>query len=41
MKIQSEQKPCKCSLCEKDFTDGSTLISHMMAHTGEKLYECN
>ncbi|CAL4124412.1 unnamed protein product, partial [Meganyctiphanes norvegica] len=40
IKINAEEKPFKCSECEKSFTVISNLVLHQRTHTGEKLFQC-
>ena len=37
----TEQKPYECDVCNKRFTNTSSLIVHKRTHTGEKPYECD
>ena len=34
-------KPFKCDLCEKTFTQRTSLVKHIRIHTGLKPYECD
>ena len=36
--IHTGDNPYKCEICEKNFSDRSTLAQHNRIHTGEKLY---
>jgi uncharacterized Zn-finger protein len=34
-------KPYKCDVCGKGFSDNSNLHKHIRAHTGDKPYKCD
>lgn len=40
-RIHTGIKPYKCAVCEKSFTQLSSLISHTRSHTGERPYTCS
>jgi len=40
-RIHSGQKPYKCHVCEKAFSQSSNLHTHMRVHTGDKPYKCS
>ncbi|KAK3739161.1 hypothetical protein RRG08_045388 [Elysia crispata] len=39
--IHSFDKPCKCPICGKCFSNNSYLIIHTRSHTGERPYVCD
>ena len=40
-RIHSGQKPYKCHVCDKAFSESGTLNRHMKFHIGEKPYKCS
>nr|CAH7732792.1 unnamed protein product [Callosobruchus chinensis] len=40
MRTHSGERPYRCRLCKKAFSDSSTLTKHLRIHSGEKPYEC-
>ena len=40
MRMQTGEKPYKCDVCEKAFTDAVVLKKHKRIHTGEKPFKC-
>ena len=41
MAIHNKQRPFKCKLCSKSFTQKVVLKEHILMHTGEKRFICN
>nr|XP_040132725.1 zinc finger protein 182-like isoform X2 [Ictidomys tridecemlineatus]XP_040132726.1 zinc finger protein 182-like isoform X2 [Ictidomys tridecemlineatus]XP_040132727.1 zinc finger protein 182-like isoform X2 [Ictidomys tridecemlineatus]XP_040132728.1 zinc finger protein 182-like isoform X2 [Ictidomys tridecemlineatus]XP_040132729.1 zinc finger protein 182-like isoform X2 [Ictidomys tridecemlineatus]XP_040132730.1 zinc finger protein 182-like isoform X2 [Ictidomys tridecemlineatus]XP_04013273 len=39
--LHAEERPYKCSDCEKTFSHKSRLVEHHRSHTGEKPYGCS
>ncbi len=40
MRIHSEEKPFKCTVCPSNFSQSGHLMRHMGIHNGEKPYKC-
>lgn len=41
MKVHSDNKPYKCSVCNRGFRTQASLVNHENIHTGTKPYHCN
>jgi KRAB domain-containing zinc finger protein len=35
------EKPYKCHICDRRFSQNDYLQSHLRTHTGDRPYECN
>ena len=40
MMTHTEEKPHKCTICNKSFNQAGNLRRHMLFHTGEKPHKC-
>ena len=41
LRTHSGEKPYKCGICFKSFSEKNNLATHTRTHTGEKPYVCN
>lgn len=40
LRVHTQEKTYKCTICPSAFCDSSTLKKHLRTHTGEKPYAC-
>jgi KRAB domain-containing zinc finger protein len=41
IRTHTGEKPYKCHICDRRFSQNDYLQSHLRTHTGDRPYECN
>jgi KRAB domain-containing zinc finger protein len=40
IRTHTDDKPYKCDVCSKGFSENGSLQNHIKTHTGDKPYKC-